>query len=246
MKKRLSLALSIIGLYCVFLVVTLPVGFVLNLVTLPNNIQLSGVKGTIWQSHIDTVMVDNIRIDNVNTSLSALSLFTFNPTVDLTFGDPMLSGIDGHASISGISAPKVQNTVLSVPANLIARFAPTPIELTAHKYIELNLQSFELGAPVCQSLAGQINWQQAAVTVFGQRVNLLDLKGELSCQKGEVVLDVKQPNGLGLTFSATIGKNMHMYGEGFIQPTATTPKAIMDILPLVSRPDGEGRYPLRF
>jgi len=245
-KKRLSLALGILGLYCLFLVVMLPIGFVLNMVNLPHNIQLSGVKGTIWQSHFDTVIVDNIRIDNVDASLSVLSLLSFHPSVDVTFGDPMLSGIDGHATVSGTSTLQIQNTEINIPANLIAQFVPTPIELTAHKYIELKLETFELGEPICGALVGQIDWRKAAVTVYGQKVDLLDLTADLHCNNGEIELAVKQPNGLGLSLTATLGKNMNMYGQGYIQPSATTPKAIMDVLPLVSRPDGQGRYPLRF
>lgn len=225
----------------------MPLGFVINLVSIPNNIQLAGVKGSVWQSHIDTIALDDIRIDNIDASLSFLSLLSLNPTVKLTFGDPMLSGIDGHATLSGSKNHfKIEDAVVSVPANLVAKFAPSPVEIVAHKYIELELEEFEFGVPICQSLAGLVNWRQAAVTVYGQKVELSDLQGALDCLNGDLVLNVKQPNALGLSLSAKIGKNMRIYGEGYVQPTATTPKAIMDVLPLVSRPDDQGRYPLRF
>ncbi|OKY27590.1 type II secretion system protein N [Thalassotalea sp. PP2-459] len=247
MKKWLTLGVGLITLYLCFLLVKLPAAFVANWVTLPPYISVTGIQGTIWQPQIESVTINGTRIEKINLHVDLLSLLSFNPKINATFGDPNLSPIDGFASASGLfSQPIISHVEVNLPAALIAKQIPTPVEVLAHRHIKIKIEKFQAAKPVCQQLTGNVSWPNAAVTVLSQKVALADLTGELSCQQGEAVLNVNGDNDIGLTFTVNIGANGYAYGNGYITPTSKTPKAIMQVLPMVSKKDSQGRFPLRF
>ncbi|MDO6425712.1 type II secretion system protein N [Thalassotalea sp. 1_MG-2023] len=247
MKKWLTLGAVVIALYLCFLLIKLPAAFVANWVTIPPHISVTDIQGSIWQPKIGSVTVNGTRIEKINLNVRFLSLLSFNPTIDVTFGDPNLSPIDGFASVSHLfSQPIISNVEMNLPAALIAKHIPTPVAVSAHRYINVNIEKFQAAKPVCQQLSGSVTWPNAAVTVLAQKVTLGDLTGELSCQQGEAVLNVNGDNDIGLTFTVNIGANGYAYGNGYIAPTSKTPKAIMQVLPMVSKQDSQGRFPLRF
>lgn len=246
-KKWLALGVGVVALYLVFLLIKLPAAYVANWVTLPKHISVIGIKGTIWQPSIESITVNGTRIEKINLNVDFLSLFRLDPKINATFGDPNLSPIDGVISATKLfSQPIISDLEVNIPAALIAKQIPTPLEVLAHRYIKVNMQSFQLGKPVCQQLVGSVSWPKAAVTVLAQKVLLGDLAGELSCQKGEAVLTINDDNDIGLTFTVNIGANGYAYGSGYIVPTSKTPEAIMQVLPMVSKQDSQGRFPLRF
>lgn len=247
MKQRIAIALGVLGLYLVFVVALVPANVVLSMVNLPSSIKIAGVEGTVWDSKLKALQVNELRIDNIKSQVSPLSLLMFSPAVDVTFGDAISQGLDGYASVTGLmSSLHISNAQINVPANMAAQFAPLPIDLQAHRTLAVTIDEYTVGAPSCAKLVGRIKWKKAAVTVYGEKITLGDLQGDLSCQQGEVTLTINQPNELGLQLQVAIGQNGQPYGEGFIKPNPTTPQAILQVLPLFSKANAQGQYPLRF
>jgi len=247
MKKWLMPLLGFLGLYFIFVIVYAPASWFVAQGPLTNKVQLGNVSGTLWHSQIDSIVVEGVQLNDVDAQLSALSLLTLNPTVDLTFGNPLLVGPSGKLSASGFLGQfKVEDANVTLPADLIAQIAQLPVPAIAHRTVELNIDTFELGAPVCAQAQGTIVWKQAAVTTFDKRVELGDLSAQLSCQKGELQLVVNKANKLGLTLTAAVGARFKTKVNGFVKPTAQTPEEVVQALGFFGKPDREGKYPIRF
>ena len=247
MKKWLAIVASFIGVYLVFLLAMMPAKTVLNLVSLPNNIQIGEVNGSIWHSQIKSIKIDRQVITHVDATLSVFSIFMFDPKFDITFGDAMVSAPEGSLTVSGLfSELRVNDGKIQLSANNLVQQLNLPLPMKAHDYIDIQLEEFIVGAPICQTLLGNINWEKASVTAMDETVPLGKLSANLTCDKGKVKLAVLESNDLGLTFTASIGKGFATSGNGYLKPNNKTPNAIKQVLPFLGKVDNQGRYRLRF
>jgi len=246
MKKWLWPLLGFLTLYLIFIIAYAPASWLVAKAPLPKNVQLGTVEGSLWHSKLDSVYVDGVQLNDIDARLSVLSLLTLNPSVDLTFGNPLLVGPAGELSASGFLGDlRVEDADVNLPADLIAQLAQLPVPATAHKNVELKLEVFEQGSPVCTQAQGTITWKQAAVTTFDKRVELGDLSATLSCQKGELQVVIDQGNKLGLSLTAAIGARFRTKVNGFVKPTNETPQEVIQALGFWGKPDREGRYAIR-
>jgi general secretion pathway protein N len=213
---------------------------------LPKNVQIANVKGTIWQAHIQQVQAHGVVINDVDSSLSLVSVLMFDPTIDLTFGDAFSAGPEGRLTASGfLSELTIEDLDISVAANDIAVKLELPIDVLAHDHIALKLERFVLGQPICQETVGTVSWQKASVTALDETVTLGHLSATLSCKKGELIADVDPKNDLGLSYSAQIKADGRFSGSGYLQPGAKFPEKLKGLLSFIGNADKQGRYRLK-
>lgn len=247
MKKYMALFSGFFGLYLVFVIVSFPVGAILNWVTLPSNVELGTAKGTVWQSEISAIRIDDVTLSNVETRLSLVSLITLDPEVLVSFGSGNNNNPSGDGEISGLfSTLRLQNVSAQVSADTISQAINKPIPMTAHGMVDLNISEFVVGKALCQTLTGSISWPNASVTALEESVELGSLDASLTCEQGDVVATINDENSLGLSFTASVGNNFHVSGDGYLTPTNDMPPAIRQVLPFLGQPDNQGRYRLRF
>ncbi|MDT0603969.1 type II secretion system protein N [Thalassotalea castellviae] len=247
MAKWFKISVGVIGAYVIFLLALMPASFVLQWVTLPSQLQLSTVNGTIWQSKIKTANYNGFIVNDIKIDVSPLSLLTLDPNIDLTFGGALVSGPEGVANIHGLfSALRITDAKITLSADNISSHLKLPLPVKAHDFVDINVSEFVAGNAICQSLTGDIAWNKAAVTVLDQKVALGKLSTSLSCEQGDVVLTLDEQNELGLSFTASVSQGFAVSGNGFLTPNNTMPKALEQVLPFLGKPDRQGRYLLRF
>ena len=245
MKNYFKFSAGFIGLYLFFMISSMPLSFVSQWLELPKNVAVGKVSGSIWQGEITSLVVDGVTISKLETELSFFSLLMFSPEIKLSFGDPLLKGPEGNVTISGLFTDiTIEHMVLSAEANLIASKLQLPIPITAHDYIDLNIEHFVIGQPICHELVGNISWQKAAVTALGEKVQLGELTAKLTCQQGKLVMEINPKNDLGLSFTASVGQGFRASGDGYLTPTDKTPQAIQQRLPFLGQAEGQGRHRL--
>ncbi len=260
MKKWFSLGAIFFTSYLIFVLATLPLPWLVNKLTLPNAIMLSGVSGTVWQGEIAQVVlansVNSSSIQQVETSLSFWSLLSFTPKIDIRFGDALLAGPEGRFTLA-VSQDQFYFTDvdLLLPANDIAQLANLPLPVTAKGELELHLTQvdFSLNEQTCQQANGDINWSRAGIIAMEENIKLGKLKAKISCEKGDLVVKLAAKNDLGLSFSVNIGmkgsaqnKKMTTSGQGYLTPAAKFPAQLKSALPFLGNPDNKGRYRLIF
>lgn len=247
MKKWLAALSAFLTVYVFFLVAFIPANFVTNKVKLPDNIQLGNVSGSIWQSKIDTVLIEKTLINQVNINVNWLSTILFNPSIDITFGGSLYQGPEGHFNAKGfMSDLTISDLFVSVDANNLAQQLPLPIPVEAKNTISVTINEFVLGQPVCQQLVGNLQWSNAAITALSEQVPLGTLNAILSCVKGKAVVTLDENNDLGVSFTAQLDKGGAISGNGYLTPHNKLPKAVEQVLPFLGRQDQQGRYRLAF
>lgn len=246
MKKYFAATAIFLTLYSVFVIALMPANWLVGQITLPKNVSVAGVDGTIWQTKISQVMVDDIVINKVQSSLSFFSLLTLNPKLDISFGDALINGPEGHLQLSGLLADiTIENAEISVAASLISDTLDLPIDVVAHEQIQVNIEEFVAGTPICNALDGNLNWQNAAITALDEKVALGKLAAKLSCEKGELIAEVDPKNNLGLMYKAQIKQGGHFSGSGYLTPGQNFPEQLKGALSFLGRADKKGRYRLK-
>ena len=256
MKKWLTLGAVFFTSYLVFLIATLPLPWLINKITLPKTIVLSGISGTVWQGSITQLVIKNTanvsKFEQVNTGLSFWSLLSLTPKVELSFGGALLAGPEGKLTLA-VSKEQLSLTdvELFLPANEIAQQIILPLPVTAKGEVALYLSQLDISLTEqkCQQANGDINWSRAGLVAMEQNIKLGKLKAGIACEKGELVVKLAPKNDLGLSFSTYISaKNgrLKVSGKGYLTPSDKFPHQLKSALPFLGNPDNKGRYRLGF
>jgi general secretion pathway protein N len=249
MSKWFIGALIFILTYLFFMLSQVPAKWVVNQISLPKNIVLQGVDGTIWQGSINRITIDGYIINNAKTNVSLLSLITFNPSVDTTFGSALVNGPEGKATLSDLLGNiEVRDAQVSIAANDITQLlrSALPIPITAQQFVDVNIDEFVMGKPLCEQLNGTVKWQKAGIKALDQKIAFGNLKGKLECEKGLVKFSFDPENNLGLTFTALVYSPKRISGSGYIEPGSKFPTLLKEALPYIGKADSRGRYKLNF
>jgi general secretion pathway protein N len=247
MKKWFAYGVSFFSVYVVFLIATMPAAWVVSFVNLPKNSQVSELSGTVWQSYAKQIRIDDVEINNVSSELSFLSLLMFDPKVMLTFGGALVSGPEGKLTASQLlDQIKVTDLDISLAANQIAEKLNLSIPIEAHNFIDIHIDEFIVGKPICEQMLGSIKWNKASITALSEKVKLGALSADLSCEKGALTFVIAPKNDLGLTFTAYVRSMKKASGNGFLKPGANFPEKIKPILSFIGKADNQGRYRLNF
>ncbi|WP_440877160.1 type II secretion system protein N [Thalassotalea sp. PLHSN55] len=247
MKKWFAYGAIFLLFYTVFVLATMPASFVLSKVTLPKDVTVQGVSGTIWQIYAEQVTYQQTQLQKVNITPSFWSLLSLNPKLSITFGDAMLPGPEGQLTVSNLLADIHATDIdITVAANMIAEQLPQMVPLTAHNYVQLQMSEYQMGKPVCQAAQGKVTWQKASVTALEETVKLGALSAKLSCDNGALVADVEPNNNLGLSFSAYVRGPNKVSGNGYLTPGDKFPEQVKPLLTFIGKADNQGRYRLNF
>ena len=250
MKKKFAVGLVFLMAYLGFLIATLPATVLFNQVSLPQNLSLSGISGSVWQTKVEQVTVGETVIKQVETELDFLSLFSLAPTLPVTFGDPLLTGPEGALDITfsqGII--EIDNLRLLFKANDIAQQLTLPLPITAKGDVEINLSHAAINIEdhnKCITADGMVSWSKAGVLALEESIPLGRFNAKLACEEGVLALVLSPENNLGLTFSAYVRKGGRVSGSGFLKPGDKFPPALTSTLPFLGRKDSQGRYRLSF
>ena len=251
MKKWFAFTAIFLSSYIAFLLANTPLALVINNITLPKNIVLQGVSGSIWQGEIVRVTVNNNNIEKVKTTVSFWSLLSFSPSIQVAFGDAMLSGPEGKLNLTVSSEQLALTEVeLFISANDIAKQLPLPIPLSAQGSVELFLSEIVIvtgNQLSCLKAQGDVSWSRAGVVALEQNIKLGKFSAEISCNKGNLVTKVSPKNNLGLSFDGVLSlATQKVSGNGYLKPGAKFPSQLRSSLSFIGRPDNQGRYALRF
>ncbi len=247
MKKWFAYGAIFLSAYLVFLIATLPASFIVANISLPKAIKLQGVSGTAWQMEVKRVMYADEVIEDVKVTTSALSLLTLDPELTVSFGDALSTEPEGQLQLSGLlSQVTAKNVSINFPASLVAEQMPLPIPMDVHNYVSLTMESYVVGAPICQQAIGHVFWDKASISALDETVKFGKLSAQISCEQGALAITVDPKNDLGLSFTAYVRNKGNVSGSGYLKPAANFPEKIKPLLSFLGTTDKEGRYRLKF
>ncbi len=247
MKSVLKWGSLCLVVYFIFLIVKLPAVHVLSRIQLAEGVNVSGISGTIWHGHAQRAQVNGLPINDLNWSLSFLPLLLGEISADIKAGNIRDVGqisATGHVSFSG-QRFQAESLLAYVPANLAISLLPLPIPIQADGRFKVQLNEVDYGSG-CQTFTGKGQWLNANFTGVTGVIELGNFDADLSCQDGNVVLNVKQPNSFGLTAKAIIPTNMKFKIEGRFKPDVNLPKEVHQAAQFFGKADADGYYPIKF
>lgn len=246
---KLNVAL-VVGFYLVFMAAKIPAALIAEHLTLPPELKISGVSGSVWQGRAAMVQYKNDRFSDVDWQLSPWSLLIGNLSATVKFGRARdANGISGTGDISSNFAMdqfSVSDFTLRYPAAALIKKAGLDVPLPMGGKIELKLNDFVSAKPYCEVLDGTLVWRKASLQGLKGEVKLGQLEGDLSCKGGEVVIKVSKKNPLGLQVTSVIGAKNKFTVNGFIKPNGDMPNEVHQAMKFLGRADSQGRFPLKF
>lgn len=247
MKSVLKWGSLCLVVYFIFLIVKLPAVHVLAQIQLPKEVRLSGITGTIWDGQAQRAQVNGLPVSNVEWKLSFLPLLLGEVSAEIKAGNLRdKEQISLNAHVSATTKHVQANDLLAyIPTDLVISLLPLPVPVQADGRFKVQLDEvyYESG---CQQFTGKGQWLNANFTGNAGVIDLGNFNADLSCEKGEIVIDVKQPNSFGLTAKASIPANMKFKVSGRFKPDANLPAEVHQAAQFFGKPDAEGYYPIRF
>jgi general secretion pathway protein N len=247
MTKAKLLILGVCS-YLLFTLLMTPASWWLKLATLPPQLQLGQVSGTLWQGSVSAARYQQLDIGALRWQLNGWALFSAKLQFDVQSGSmqtPQLPFIAAVASY-GIRGAQLSQALLKLPVAQILPLLDLPLPVDASGDLALDIAEFSQGQPWCQSLSGQASWQDARLlTPAGNWLELQSLFGELRCADGTIVLTTDGNNVLGLDIKAVINAGQLLV-NGTLKPDAAMPKEVHQAMQFLGRPDAQGRYTIRF
>ncbi|WP_306519255.1 type II secretion system protein N [Rheinheimera sp.] len=245
MKKSMLWALGITA-YLLFALVLTPANVWLKLVTLPADVQLGPVTGTLWSGQIAGVQKAPFYLPQLSWQLQPSLLWRGKLGLKMQGGnlrDSNLPYLAVQAEL-GVGQLLLNNSTIRLPVAPIIPQLQLPMPVDASGAIVLNLKDFVLGQPYCAALDGKASWQQAKFKTPTGWIDLQAIDAVLNCDNGNISLQTTADNPLGLLVKADILQGSYQIA-GTLKPAASMPKEVHQAMQFVGQADAEGRFPLK-
>lgn len=229
----------------VFVTFKLPVALVTDKLPLPKGVAYQGIEGSLWQGQVARLQIGKQQLSRVKWQFEPSELFTANLGFSIKFGKARDSEtISGKGVILyGLSGLQLVNSTVRVPAKHIGPMLPLPVPGIEGRLL-LEIAEYSRGEKMCQSLAGELSWNQAAVD-FGGPIDLGLISSQLSCEQDKLLASFDANNKLGLEGIATVESQSKYNFNGFLKPDASLPKVIHDNVRFFDGPDSKGKYKIK-
>ncbi|MGL4206669.1 MAG: type II secretion system protein N [Aeromonadaceae bacterium] len=245
MKQMIKGCAIALGCYLFFLLAQCPAERVLPWLPLPPELKLSGVSGSIWQGEVARIDWRETTLRKVGWRLPFSSLLLMSPALQLTFKDP--ETLLGRAEVSQLQQPRLSEVSLQAPAEWIMAQARLPLPVSVNGKVQLELDELQLTPTRCEVAQGSVQWSGAnAESQFGA-LRLGTAKLDLSCDKGKLVIKLKQSSdqlkveGRGeLTLPNTYSF------QGTLTPGEGLPDNLAQGLNFIGQRDSQGRVRLDY
>ena len=233
--------------FVVFVAIKVPAALVVNQLTLPENIKLGNVSGSLWQGRMDALQVERDVIRDISWDVNPWSLLTGKLGADVDFGNPrdkqQTSG-KGYLAASITGSLSAEDFTLRYPAKGSMEKAGIMLPGDIDGRFIVNIDNFATGEPWCSDLVGKARWNDAIVNSFDVKLPIGSLAAELGCADGNVTAKVAEKNPLGLQLDATIAAKGKVTAKGFVKPGADMPTEVHEAVKILGRADQQGRYPV--
>ena len=247
MKQSLTWGALGLCVYMVFLVIKLPAVQVLGYLSLPPEIKLQGVKGTIWQGQALNATIQGLPVSTITWSLDFWPLLLGNISADISAGN--IRQVDAIAFngevVFASDRLQLDNVQAYFPTNLMMTLLPLPFPVKAEGRFKVQVAELDYRQS-CQTLKGSGQWLNAKVAGVEGMIELGNFNADMSCENNDIILSVKEPNSFGLTAQATIPADLKFSVTGRFKPNANLPEEVHQAAQFFGNKDTQGYYTIKF
>jgi len=169
MGKGIGLGIFFILCLCVALVVNMPVVHLLAQVKLPNTIVLSGVNGTLFSGNVDSLLVNQVQIDDLSYDFNADCIaelkFCYDIDADLGQGQVWANPFDQSLELDDFE--------INYPLEKLAAFADQLLVRPSGN-LQVLIDSLTLKQQLVSQVDARVLWRQAGIV--GEAIELGDFE----------------------------------------------------------------------
>lgn len=209
-------------------------------------VTMAGVSGSLFDGRADQIMLQGLRVNNVEWQLSPWSLLMLQANLDLKGGnirnknDIYIKGTVA-ASLLNTQAFNIQNTSVFVPTKTLLSQFKLPVFVTASGRFRVDVDElyFDQG---CQQLNGQGNWLNAAINVNKKDIDFGTFKAKLSCETPAFAVQIMPDNKLALDAKLRVDLKGKYEIDGEYAISEDLPNEIKEAARFFGKPKGDGSY----
>lgn len=245
MKLKLSWIFGAIVAFIVFAIAYMPASQVLGRVSLPKNVAMSEVSGTLFNGKAQTVVINGLPINNVKWQLNALYLLIGQVNLDVKAGnirDKNDIAFEGPISTGIFSQSTVSTTdfTLYLPVDRVIAQVQLPLPVNAGGRFKVKLDEMTFG-PTCKTLSGTGDWLNATVAGTRGPIDFGTYSAKLRCEGDDIGITVSEPNLLSLSIDAVVAPATNKVRvSGKFKPDQSLPDEVHQASRLFGAPDNNG------
>lgn len=232
--------------YLVFLVVGLPANQVVSRVSLPQQLSIQGVSGSVWNGRAESIRYAGTSVFNAEWNLKFLPLLIGRVSVEVKAGDRRDAdtiAINGRLSLSK-SSIKADSLQMYIPTDIVMANLAIPLPVNASGRFKVDID--HLNYPqTCEELRGDGQWLNAGVAGTTGNIELGQFNATLACQNDKIAVQVQQPNKLGLEVTALIDNKGKISASGKFKVDPSLPQEVHVAASLFGDKDAEGFYSIK-
>ncbi|QJR80822.1 type II secretion system protein N [Alteromonas pelagimontana] len=245
MKFRLGWIAAGILIFLTFLIAYLPANQIVGRLTLPENVQMYGVSGTIWNGKAQQVLVQGIEVSNVSWDVQPLHLLVGELAAHVRGGNLRQAdtvAFEGPVSVNLFNTDKIEadGFLLFLPVDRVLSQVPLPLPVNAGGRFRVRLEELEYG-PDCSRLIGTGDWLNATVAGTQGPIDFGSYSAKLRCEGNGIGVTVEEPNMLGLSMDATVSAGFENFSvSGQFKPDDSLPEEVHQAAQFFGKPNASG------
>lgn len=241
---------SLFLVFIVSAVVHLPASLVIRWLSLPPNVVLQGVTGTIWRGQINNVSYDSVGLGKANWRLTPSHLLQGTLGADVRFGEQSSIQMRGKGQVvASLSSLRLVQFSIQLPANAAMPLISSPLltHLTGHLSLTIDEYQYQYrGESYCEQLNGKAHWQNAELALISTPLNLASVHFNLNCVKHQIALNAEQHSEhVSSQLSATLSAPNRFALTGWFKPEESFPPSFVASLTWFET-DAKNRYRLKY
>lgn len=220
MKNTALLIFVGLLVFIVSLVAKMPANQILSRVTLPEEVSVSGVSGTLWDGNATQIIYNGIQVLDVNWQLDFLPLLIGNASLSLDAGstrDPDSIAFNGDVVISH-NHLTIDDGTLFAPTPLLLAQVQLPLPVSAKGRIKVEINELDYAKEGCETLSGKGFWLKGEVAGLQEQIALGNFEATLHCDNGPVEVTTTPENSLNMDATVTIHHNGKFAVSGKFKP----------------------------
>lgn len=250
-KKIVVRSLFIICVFVFFVLYLAPANKLVSMVDLPKNVKLYDVKGDLWNGHVETVDIDNVRLSKVDWKLNLFTLL-FSKGMTVTVSDPEMLVGSFEVNVMKLNKEvRVKNVKFTSYLEKVTPLLKFPMMLKTEGSISGNFDTVILdGRGNFSSADGTINFDDVLVQH--------PFDSELFIDVGRVTVGVKgdsrslkfhiDQNSDVFAFNGDVTvNNLSEYVlSGGIRPKGAMPDKVASLISMLGKPGSDGQIRIKY
>jgi general secretion pathway protein N len=244
-KEKIIATLGLLVVFIVSAVVHLPASVIVKMVTLPNNIQLNGISGSVWRGQISHVQLPEVSLGKVAWQIDPSELIQGKIQANFRFGEHSSIQARGKGTFTlSPSVTSLSHFSLSMPVASFSPWLKTPLPISVAGNLSVLISDYQFdGNLFCSTISGQANWTGAQIDVISSALQVDNVKAQLHCDNQKIVADVEQQSQqVSSQFTLTLTAPNRYQVVGWFRPNASFPTTLSQQLKWLPAPDPNNRY----